>query len=120
MKKALIFSASILLLLVLIAMIPIPKPTKENMNKVRGLVGDIYLSGSNDIVLRLVDDENFYRINKFKNLGINYTDLKASLLYQDVEISYVKNWSIFGRMNNLKPVCMVKSEQQVMFSSIED
>ena len=120
MKKTLIFSASFLLLLVLIAMIPIPTPTKENIDRVKGLVGEIYLSGSNDIILKLVDDDNAYYINGFKDLGIDYTDLKADLLYQDVEIGFVKNWSIFGKLNKMRPVCMVQSENEVMFSVIRD
>ncbi len=119
MKKALIFSASFLLLLVLIAMIPIPTATKENMNKVKGLVGEMYISGTSDIVLKLVDDDNVYYINHFQKLGINYTELKTMLLYQDVEIGFVKNWSIFGDVNT-KPVCLVKSNNQVMFSSLKD
>ena len=118
MKKTLIFSASFLLLLALIAMIPVPSATVENMEKVKGLVGDIYLSGTNDIVLKLVDDENVYYINKFKELGLDYTSLKAGLLYHDVEIGFVKNWSIFGGINKMKPVCLVKSENEVMFSSL--
>ncbi len=120
MKKALIFSASFLLLLVLIAMIPVPTPTKENVDKVKGLVGEIYLSGSNNIILKLVDDDNAYCINGFKDLGINYTNLKADLLYQDVEIGYVKNWSFFSKINKMKPVCMLQSDSEVMFSVLKD
>jgi len=118
MKKTIIFSAIVLLLLVIIAMIPIPKATVENMEKVKGLVGDIYPNGSNNIIVKLVDDDNYYFIKGAKDLGINYTHLKADLLYQDVEIGYVKNWSIFGKSNNLKPICLVKSEDQVVFSTL--
>ncbi|GEM_PF-2815215 len=120
MKKALIFSASFLMLLILIAMIPIPKATLENMEKVKGLVGDIYTSGANHIIVKLVDDDSYYYISKNGDRGIDYTTLKQKLLYHDVEIGYVKNWSIFGNISNMKPVCLVEKENKIVFTSLQD
>lgn len=119
MKKLFVFLPFAVLLFVLLSMRPVPDASKHNVQKISGLVSDIYLAGTSDIVLKLIDDNHFYYITRGVEQGLDYTQLKASLLYKDVKIEYVRHWSILNASGSVRPVYQVHYDNDLVYSSLK-
>ncbi len=117
MKKLFVFLPFAVLLFVLLSMRPVPDANKNNVHKISGLVSDIYLAGTSDIVLKLIDDNHFYYITRGVEEGLDYTQLKAALLYKDVKIEYVRHWSILNASGSVRPIYQLHFDDDVVYSS---
>lgn len=119
MKKILVFLPFPILVFVLLSMRPVPDPDNNNVEKVYGMVSEIYKAGSNDIVFKLLEDEHFYYIHGGVEMNRSYKELKESLLYKDVQISYVKHWSLLNASGSARSMCQLEINNEVVFTALK-
>lgn len=120
MKKVIVFLPFPILVFVLLSMGPVPTPNEDNVEKVSGVVSEIYKAGSNDIVFKLLDDDHFYYIKEGAASYPDYKQLKKDLLYKDVEISYVKHWSLLNASGSARSMCQLKVNNEIVYTALND
>ena len=120
-KKGRVVIYSVLLALLILAFRPIYNVSLDDTEMVTGTIEAIkYNKHSQDIHLRLVDDDTNYYINRGLEIIENAEDNFSELINDDVEILYAKHWTPLDPFSKNKHVSRVTYGDTVLFDEIAE
>ena len=109
-----------LIVLVFLSLAPLPKATMGNCESHNGQVAKVARGdGDGDIVIRLVNDENYYYINRAINSGLSVDDLSARLNRAQVLLLTVKHWTPLDPASTTKHVSQLKVGPEIIYNEIQ-
>jgi hypothetical protein len=117
---ALTFGLSTLLILIsLIALRPVPTVTPEEALSLEGTVTKIYTGGTKDIIIELADSDRVYYINRGEEAGLQIDALKMALLGKRVLIHYPDYWTPLDWNGKFKHLSQVTLNNRVIYSEFD-
>lgn len=111
-------SASLLFFLLMLTFRPVPKATSTNSKTISGIVSNIQEVGTNDIQIRLEDNQQLYYINRGLESGLSLEQLQQELVGQVVSIEFPEYWTPLDPNNSMRHISKLYTEQQVIFSEL--
>lgn len=107
------------LLLAILILRPVPRATEHNIDTVSGVVVDIFEGGENDIVFKLSGNKTRYYINRGLEEGLDLHELKASLMGEEVVISYPRYWTPLDHSGKIRHLSRLIHGNDVIFNEVQ-
>jgi hypothetical protein len=120
LKIVLLTSAFLVILVIALALRPLPEATTDNCLRFRDVVMAVKKgNGETDIVLKLMKDKNYYYINRGLENGLALDNLKSRLLYKDVELLVIKHWTPLDPAFHTRHIAQLAADGEVVYTEIK-
>lgn len=118
-SKIFIIIASLLALIGVTVLRPVPMVKEDKALSVKGVIVDIHKDGVNDIVFRLKDESRSFYINRGLERGLELDYLKEKLLGHEVVFKYPRHWTLLNWNNQLCHISKVEFNQEILFNELK-
>lgn len=118
-KTLLIISGLSVAAFVMMALKPLPRPTRENCRQQSGNVVKVEVGeGHGDIVISLQGDDHYYYINRGQERGLSLNCLTAKLQNRKIELLTIKHWTPLDPSSNTRHVARIECEGEEIYSEL--
>lgn len=118
-KLGAVLGAAILVLTVM-ALTPVPRPTPDRCYSVTGRVSSVTSPGGLDVSIWVEGDDHRYYINRGVERGIDVAAWHQRLQGKQVQLKVIRrNWSPLDADHDLAPVAEVTDPEGVVFTVME-
>lgn len=108
-----------LIILALFTGRPITHADESNTVAVSGRLVRIAEGSADDVVIQLADDPGHYYINQGLKQGLRPDYLHQALVGQNVELRYVRHWSVLNAKGLVRHVAYLARGELVVYSEME-
>jgi hypothetical protein len=98
---------------------PVPIVTESECLIQSGIVTAIDEGGTNDVVIRLKDNDEMFYINRGLEQGLDLGILKSTLIGNEVILKYPKHWTPLDPYNKTHHVSKVEHGEHVIFDELK-
>ena len=110
-----------LFLFILAALIfrPVPIVPENECLSQTGIVTSVFEGGTNDVNIRLEDNDHMFYINRGLKNGLEMSQVKSDLIGYEVTLKYPKHWTPLDPFSKTHHVSVVKKGDQIIFTELE-
>lgn len=111
------FSAfAFLTVLSLLALRPVPTSELSSCETIQGIVADVQLGTSQDIVITLTNTDRVFYINRGQELGFDVEIIKSLILEEEVTLYYPKYWTPLDPTASIRHLTGIQLGDRLVFS----
>lgn len=99
---------------------PVPVPDERDCLIARGVVVNIFESGSKDLSIILAGNKTRFYVNRGLERGLTIGETGAALLGREVLLKYPKYWTPLDPQNSIRHVSKIEIDGQTIFTELTD
>ncbi len=112
--------SSPLLVLVILALVPVPEPRAGNVHSTTGRVTAVGSPCCGDVEIRLAGDVRRYHLNRALESGSDLEGLRSRLVDRTVEIEIVdRTWTPLDPLHRMAVVARITTDGNVVFDRLD-
>lgn len=114
-----IFAGLIALVIIVLALRPVPIPAEKDCLVLRGTVTKIYEGGVKDVVIELNGQNQKFYVNRGLERGLNLSELQSKLIGAEIVLKYPDHWTPLDPNKSAIHISKIEHEGQTVFTELD-
>jgi chorismate-pyruvate lyase len=117
-KHFAIIAGLMAIVIVVLALRPVPIPAEKDCLVLKGTVTKIYEGGVKDVVIELNGHNQKFYVNRGLQRGLNLQELQSKLTGSEIVLKYPDHWTPLDPGKSIIHISKIEHERQTVFTEL--
>jgi hypothetical protein len=110
---------TVLLFLATKACSPVPRSAEKACLVDEGVITQVEIAGTNDILFNLAENPKRYYINRGLERGLDFDQFKTRLIGRHVVVKYPRYWTPLDPLSRTRHIRKLESQDSIIYSEFK-